>query len=141
MPELKYSTDQHDFKFDTIDEAMKDLFASEYFHHGESIVIYSGEPELIPASSFVPNIIESMSISAGDSEYYEWLDDFPNVSQEIKIDIQVEVEALICKLFKHYDIEPRAYLIHNVKEVNILIEDEGLNLSWEDITVKKENHD
>ena len=117
MKDIYYSSDEETFNYESIDEAICDVFESENsFSVGDIITVYSGEPVKRAASYFVRDIHEDMNERAYD-EAGEWGEDYPECNKEQRDELQKMVNAAVDEWADKHNLQPKFYGIKNQKEI------------------------
>jgi len=105
MPNNKYSINNEDFTYDSLDEAVNDLWENNDFKVGDSSEVFEGEAVEFKASKFVPSMSDLLQGAAYDevSEHSEsW-----KFSTDDYFTLQHAVEQAVDKWAEERDMKPK----------------------------------
>lgn len=124
MNQRVYSTDEENFSYESIHEAVLSNWESGISEVGDLMVIYEGKPIPNKTSDFLQNnLAEGMSERAWDN-YGEFAEDWPNWSAEEELDLIRKMKHCIDEWATLTDNHPKFYHVKDIVEIQVKVTSE-----------------
>lgn len=117
--ETYFSTNEEEYRFDDLQEALEDAWDSSD-EADEMLIVWQGECTKQPASHYAPDILEYMGERAYD-DIGEFAEGWPDFKPEVAKALQANIEALIDDWAKVHKQHPAFGHVCNTKELQFKI--------------------
>ena|SRR4030042_55331 len=121
-----YSTDEENFCYSSIEDAVRAVFDYSGAEEGDIREIFEGTTEMFRAGDFTPGNMEDMLVEqaydAGGAYADSWLND---LSESKKEDLADRIKDAINSWADDYELHPGFYGVDNVREILVKLLDGG----------------
>lgn len=114
MTEMAYGTNEQEFGYSEISEALEYLWDGDL--EATQFTVYAGEVRRRKASYYAPSdVTDSLSENAYE-EGGEFAMDWPGKTKEMSQELQAAIEKAIDEWADKHNCHPNFYMVENVKE-------------------------
>ena len=117
-----YSTDEENFRHESIEEAIEGLECcldlNAELTAGSLLTIWEGTARKHKASEFIPDMIEQLEEGAYD-ECGEWTDEWPNSTPDQDHELRDSVKVAVDAWADKYNLQPRFYTVDDPEEIRL----------------------
>jgi len=123
MTKQYYSTNNEDYIYDSIEDAITCVVTEQKLNPGEISNVWEGDLEIPNASELVPSVLDDIAQYANDN-YGECAHEWPDVTSEQEQDLDKMVSEVVGRWANKHNLNPTFGRIVNEKEIKVRLLDE-----------------